>query len=249
MYTAAATALALGGPILVGAALRWGAVLPRGAGGTLLRLCVQLTLPALLLHTVPHALDLALDTPLFGLLPGLGIAHLVAVAVRSHTTQDNSQRADTLARLALTRFCCLSMLCPPRQAFCALVLRGQRAADRTLGVGCVLCPDVAAATFPVLEAAFGAPGLLAGALLAVPAGVGTALGAPCVFALGRLAGAGAPEGELAPGQRSHLDGGVYDGDWFEGAKQGSGVYVYTRYDPHGDSQGQSPWPADIPFPD
>ena len=99
MHTAAATALALGGPVVVGAALRWGAVLPRGAGGTLLRLCVQLTLPALLLHTVPHALDLALDTPLFGLLPGLGIAHLVAVAVRSHTpfhtTQEDLQCADT----------------------------------------------------------------------------------------------------------------------------------------------------------
>ena len=87
---------------------------------------------------------------------------------------------------------------------------------------------MAACSFPVLEAVFGTAGLAAAALLAVPAALGLALAAPCVFALGRLAGAGAPDGERAPGQRLHLEGGVYDGQWFEGAKDGSGVYVYTR---------------------
>jgi len=92
-----------------------------------------------------------------------------------------------------------------------------------------VCPDVPVATFPVLEALFGPLGLLAAALLAVPAAAGVALAAPCVFALGRLAGAGDPEGERSPGARLHQDGGVYDGDWFQGAKDGSGVYVYTRF--------------------
>jgi hypothetical protein len=92
-----------------------------------------------------------------------------------------------------------------------------------------VCPDVPVATFPVLEALFGPLGLLAAALLAVPAAAGVALAAPCVFALGRLAGAGDPEGERSPGARLHQDGGVYDGDWFQGAKDGSGVYMYTRF--------------------
>lgn len=82
MHDAAATLSTLAGTLLLGTLLRATDVLPRGASRTLLSLCAQLTLPALLLHTLPPALDVALDTPAFALLPLVGLAHLLAVAVR-----------------------------------------------------------------------------------------------------------------------------------------------------------------------
>ena len=82
MHDAAVTLSTLAGTLLLGTLLRATDVLPRGASRTLLSLCAQLTLPALLLHTLPPALDVALDTPVFALLPLVGLAHLLAVAVR-----------------------------------------------------------------------------------------------------------------------------------------------------------------------
>ena len=72
----------LAGTVAAGLLLRSAQLVPPGAAGTLLSLCTQLTLPALLLHTLPPALDAALDTPFFALLPAIGLAHLLAVTVR-----------------------------------------------------------------------------------------------------------------------------------------------------------------------
>jgi len=122
---------------------------------------------------------------------------------------------------------------PPSQAFAALFLRGQAPAERALALGCCLCCDAWSFGLPLAEAAGGAPGLRAAALLALPAALGCALASPAALALGRLAGAGAGAGqgeERSAGSRRHLDGGLYDGDWFAGAKDGLGVYLYARRD-------------------
>jgi predicted permease len=72
----------LTGTVASGLLLRSAQLVPQGAAATLLSLCTQLTLPALLLHTLPPALDAALDGPFFALLPAIGVAHLLAVTVR-----------------------------------------------------------------------------------------------------------------------------------------------------------------------
>jgi hypothetical protein len=76
------TLAALLGGVACGAVLRRCGCLRRGDSGALLSVAARVTLPALLLHTLPPALDLALETPLLRLLPALGFAQLVALTVR-----------------------------------------------------------------------------------------------------------------------------------------------------------------------
>jgi hypothetical protein len=216
---AAAAAQALGycAALLAGGyALRASGVLRAGDASTLLRVAASVTLPALLLHTLPVALELALEAPLLAALPAIGATHVICLLARERACHAHTQALDAI-RL---RADAAPPTAPRAQAFGALALRRQRPSDRALAVGCSLGGDVPTVVFPLAEALLGIEGLRAAALLHAPAAAAAVLAAPACFALGRAAEEGA-------GSARHADGGVYHGQWLNGVKDGSGVYAYA----------------------
>jgi hypothetical protein len=86
--------------LAVGAALRRCGALRNGDGVALLGVAARVTLPALLLHTLPHALDLAADAPLLAALPAAGALHLLALLARARPCPSAAARAPAARRAA-----------------------------------------------------------------------------------------------------------------------------------------------------
>ena len=82
MQAAALAAASHAGFVALGYALRAAGVARAGDGAALLGLAAAVTLPALLLHTLPHALELAGDAPMLAALAAAGALHVLCLLVR-----------------------------------------------------------------------------------------------------------------------------------------------------------------------